>query len=714
MACAAVEDIPLPALRQELRIERGAPLTTGAPSWTLFDPVKQAFYQLGKLEFRIFALWRAGSLNHVRAGLAADGLDDQTSDKAIGRVLDFAFANSLTLLPNGPTVETFTKQRAARRREWWKWLVDNYLFIRIPLVKPDAFLKRTLPIVAPLWSRASVMTFVIMTIVGLFLVARQWDAFVASFLYFFNLQGLMAYGLALGLVKIIHELGHAYTARRFGVRVPTMGISLLVMMPVLYTDTTAAWRLTSRRQRMLIDSAGVGAEMMVAAVATLLWSFLPDGSLRSGLFVLSTTSWVTSLAINLSPFMRYDGYYILSDAIGVPNLQPRSFAIARWRLRELLFGLGEDPPEAMPRRLELGLTIYAWLTWFYRFILFLGIALLVYHMFFKVLGIILFAVEMVVFIGRPIFNELSAWYARKEAIMVTRRAKITGGIALAALIACILPIDRSVSAPAVLSPIGNTPLVSGDPAQIVRILAKNGDRVAAGAPIAELAIPDLDRETAMRKVEIARLSAQLDRAQSDALDLSNRAVIERQLAAARDALAGIDLRRSKLVLRAPTAGTVVDLGRDMHAGRWLGGAEVVARIVTPGDFDVEAYVGEGDVWRIAPGAQARFVPDDASAASRPARIAEVASSAASKIDLPVLASVNGGPIAVATNGGTTLKPRETMFHVRLIAAKDAETSGMTVQPVRGTIMVSASGQSVVSRLANWVSRTLAREWSLSQ
>jgi putative peptide zinc metalloprotease protein len=709
----AANDIALPALRQELRIERGAPLITGAPSWTLFDPVKQAFYQLGKLEFRIFALWHAGSLSHVRAGLAADGFDEASADREIGRVLEFSWANGLTLNPNGPTVETFTKQRAQRKREWWKWLVDHYLFVRVPLVKPAAFLQRTLPYVAPLWSRHSLIAFVAMTLIGFALVARQWDAFVASFLYFFNWQGLIAYGFALGLVKVIHELGHAYTATRFGVRVPTMGISLLIMMPVLYTDTTAAWRLTSRKQRMMIDSAGVSAELMVAAVATLLWSFMPDGSIRSGLFVLSTTSWVTSLAINLSPFMRYDGYYILSDAIGVPNLQPRSFAIGRWRLREWLFDLGEDPPEAMPRRLEHWLTVYAWLTWLYRLILFIGIALLVYHMFFKALGIILFVVEMVVFVGRPIFNELNAWFVRREAIMASRRARIVGGITLAALILCLLPIDRRVSAPAVLSPIGNAPLVSGDPAQIVRMRVANGDVVVAGAPVAELSAPDLDREAAARNVEIARLSAQLDRAQSDALDMSNRAVIERQLAAARDALAGIDARRAKLVLRAPIGGTVVDIGRDMHPGRWLSGAETIARVVTPGGYDVEAYVSEGDIWRLEGGASAQFVPDDAGMASRPARLAEVATSAATRIDLPVLASVNGGPIAVASNAEEKLKPRDTVFHVRLIAAKDAVPSGDAIQPVRGQIVIAASGQSLFSRLVNWISRVTAREWSLT-
>jgi putative peptide zinc metalloprotease protein len=693
-AMGPAEDIILPGLRQELRIERGAPLATGAPSWTLFDPVRHLFYQLGKLEFRIFALWQAGSLNHVRAGLAADGVDEKEANLAIGRVLDFSFQNSLTVTPNGPAVEQFTAQRKLRQREWWKWLVDNYLFIRIPIVKPTAFLQRTMPLVAPLWSRTSMTIFAAIALLGFGLVARQWDAFVASFLYFFNWQGLIAYGIALGGVKIIHELGHAYTATRFGVRVPTMGISLLIMMPVLYTDTTAAWRLTSRKQRMMIDCAGVGAELMVASICTLLWSFVPDGALRSGLFVLATTSWIASLAINLSPFMRYDGYYIMSDALGVPNLQPRSFALARWWLRERLFDLGEAPPEHFPKRLETGLIAYALVTWIYRLILFIGIAILVYHMFFKALGIILFIVEMVVFVGRPIMNEISAWWTRREAIGSGKRGRIWAyGLASLAVLA-VLPLDRSVTAPAVLSPIGDAPLVSGDPAQIAKIHVRNGDQVAAGAAIATLLAPDLDRDAALHRVEIARLSAQMDRAMSDAQDMSNRAVLERQLKGEREALAGVESRRAKLV-------------------RWLGGAEVVARIVTPGRYDVQAYAAQDDIWRLDNGASARFVPDDPAQASRAAKLVETATSAAQSIDLPVLASTNGGPIAVATSDKDKLKPRVPVSRLRLVAVRDDRQVSTAPQSVPGRVIIDAAGQSLLSRAVKWAGSIVAREWSVT-
>jgi putative peptide zinc metalloprotease protein len=710
---APIEDVALPPLRQELRIERGAPLVTGAPSWTLFDPVRHLFYQLGKLEFRIFSLWQKGSLNHVRAGLATDGLEPQDSDVAIGRVIEFSFANSLTTFPNGPSVEVFARQYAGRKREWWKWLVDHYLFIRLPLVRPAAFLRRTLPRVAPLWSRTSLTIFAVLAVLGFMMVARQWDAFMASFLYFFNWQGLISYGIALGLVKVIHELGHAYTATRFGVRVPTMGVSLLVMMPVLYTDTTAAWRLRSRKERMMIDCAGVVAELMVATIATLIWTILPDGGLRSALFVLSTTSWVTSLAINLSPFMRYDGYYILADMLGVPNLQPRSFAIGRWRLRELLFDLGEPPPEALPLKLERGLSLYAFAVWLYRFTLFLGIAILVYHMFFKALGIILFGVEMVVFLARPIFNEMSAWYARRDKIVASTRGRKSLWIGGALLVLAVLPLDRHASAPAVLVPIGDVPLVSGDPAIIEHILVANQQQVKAGQPIALLSAPELDQDAAAHKVEIARLEAQTNRAMSDKRDMSDHAVLEQQLIAERDALTGTERRRAKLVLRAPIDGTVVDLGPDMHPGRWLGGSEVVARIVTPGRYDVQAYLAEDDLWRIEQGARARFVPDDPAQASRAAKLAEASTSAAQRIEQPVLTSTFGGPIAVATGAEDKFKPRGTVYHIRLVTALDSGSNGSMTQSVPGVIRIDAAGESLLSSVARWFAKILAREWSVT-
>ncbi len=703
----------LPGLRQELRIEPGAPLVNGAPSWTLFDPVRHAFFQLGRIEFRILSRWASGAISKIADDLAAEGLDENEINAAFGRVVEFSLTNGLTVTPMGDSVATFMQHRNAAKKAWWKWMVDNYLFVRIPLVRPGAFLDRTIDRVAPLWSRAAITIFALMAVTGLVLVSRQWDAFMASFLYFFSLEGLIAYGLGLFAVKIAHELGHAYTATRFGCRVPTMGVSLLVMMPMLYTDTTGAWRLTSRKKRLMIDCAGVTAELMIASVATLTWVFLPDGPARSVAFILATTSWIMSLGINLNPFMRFDGYYVLSDLLGVPNLQPRAFALARWRMREALFGLGDPPPEEVPVTLRRAMILYAYATWLYRLVLFIGIALLVYHLFFKLLGIILFIVEMAVFVARPIYGELKVWHNMRDRIGQTGRGRrwpwILGGVGLL----LILPLDRHVSAPAILSPIGSAPIVAGDPSRIDQILVKNGDRVVAGTPLMVLTAPELERDVAAANVRIVQLQTQLDRAMADARDLSNRSVIERELARERDTLVGLDRRKDRLILRAPIAGQVADIERDVHPGRWLGGAEVVARVITPGRYDVQAYVSEEDIWRINADARARFVPDDPVQPSRAARLVERASSAMQTLDQPILASTHGGAIAVNEDADKRLKPRDALYRVRFVAARGIDRPANMVQSTPGIVEISADAQSVIGRMLGYMARVLRGEASLT-
>jgi putative peptide zinc metalloprotease protein len=703
---------PLPPLRQELRMEPGAPLVNGAPSWTIFDPIRHLFYQIGELEMRILSLWPGRTVSAVSGALVQDGYDEASSNAAIGRMIEFCFTNSLTRSPPGEAVKALMERRNATKREWWRWMLDNYLFIRVPLVRPAKFLERTLTRVAPLWSPLALIFFAICALTGLVLVARQWDVFVQYFLYFFSVEGAIAYALALSLVKIAHELGHAYTATRFGCRVPTMGVSFLVMMPVLYTDTTAAWRLRSRRERLLIDCAGVAAELMIASIATLLWVFLPDGVVRSVAYVLATTGWVTSLVLNLNPLMRFDGYYLLSDWLGVPNLQPRAFAIGRWWVREKLFALGEAPPEQMPSRLRAYLIVYVFVNWVYRFMLYLGIALLVYHMFFKALGVLLFAVEMTVFIIRPIWGELRAWRERGPAIARSGRYRIwLWGLGVVALL-LVLPLDRHIDAPAVLVPIGDAPLVAGEAARIETIHIRNGQTVAAGAPIATLVAPEIERLIAQHRVTLVRIEAQLGRSAADAEDRSNRTILESEQLAERDALRGLEARRERLVLRAPIAGRIVDLDPDTHAGRWLNGSEVIARIITPGRYDVQAYVAENDAWRIEAGARGRFVPKDAGQSSRRVRLVERAGSATGTIDIPILASTQGGPIAVAEEPGGRLKPRHTLYRTRLVA-ESGGPQDVVDQIVPGNVVIAARPESVVAQIVRWSGRIYAREASLS-
>jgi len=428
----------LPALREELSLLPGPVLPDGQPSWTLHDPARNQFFRIDWPTFEVLARWSLGDAAEIAAAARRETTLTLTPE-AVSAVAGFLTANQLTRPAGATSARRLAERKAAAHGSAWTWLLHHYLFFRVPLFRPDALLGRTQAVAGLVQSRAFLGLTLLALVFGLLQVLRQWDAFAAQFVDVFSLEGLVAYGLALVVVKTLHELGHAYTAKRLGCRVPTMGVAFMVLWPMAYTDTNEAWRLTDARQRLQVSVAGIATELIVAVWATVAWSLLPDGPARSAAFVLATTSWVTTLVINASPFMRFDGYFILSDLLDLPNLHERSFALARWKLREWLFALGEDPPEPLPTRRRRWMIAFAWCTWVYRLVLFIGIALLVYHLFFKALGVFLFAVEIAWFILRPLRMELASWGQRRRAILQRGRTGLSLLVALALLGLAFVP-----------------------------------------------------------------------------------------------------------------------------------------------------------------------------------------------------------------------------------------------------------------------------------
>ncbi|MCH7943315.1 MAG: peptidase, partial [Proteobacteria bacterium] len=331
----------LPPLREELTLYAGPCSHGGVPRWTLHDPACNRFFRIGWPEFEILSRWRQGRSAEALARQVSAETTLSIEQDAVDALSKFLQANNLLQHRGTTAPKRLAEIKNRMRPSWAQKLLRNHLFIRLPLVRPDALLVPLQRLTGFAFTRGFLWVTILVAVLGLYLAARQWDTYVETFLHFFDWSGLALFALTLVVIKIFHELGHALTARRFGCRVPTMGLAFLVFWPVLYTDTTDAWKLASKRARLAISAAGVTVELVIAAYATLAWSFLPPGPLQSAAFLAATTTWVLSLVINLNPFMRFDGYFLLTDALNVHNLQERSFALAKWRLREALFGFGE-------------------------------------------------------------------------------------------------------------------------------------------------------------------------------------------------------------------------------------------------------------------------------------------------------------------------------------------------------------------------------------
>lgn len=695
--------LALPDLRDELAVLPGPAADDGAPTWTLHDPLANRYFRLPWPVFEVLSRWHLKDPQAVVEAVCRETtLHIELED--VMNVAEFMAHSQLLKAKTGKDVDRLIMQHDAAKTSWATWLLHHYLFFRIPLVRPNQMLDALLPYVRWLGGTTFRWVTVAALACGLFFVIRQWDSFRATFVDNLSATGLVAFGFALGFAKIIHELGHALTAKSYGLRVPTMGVAFLVMMPVLYTDVNEAWTLNERRRRLMVGGAGILSELTIAAWATLAWGLLPDGTARSMAFILATTTWISSLVINLSPFMRFDGYFLAMDALNQPNLHPRSFALARWHLREFLFDLREPVPEVLSPWTRGWMIAFAWAVWIYRLLLFLGIAVLVYHFFIKVVGIALFAVEMGWFVLRPFWMEFAEWGKRYQVIRTRARARWPLALLVLAVLLAVVPWNGRISAPAMLKAERYALVFAPVPAQLAAVLVEQGQEVAAGASVARLENPDMELRLSMIARRVGVLKYELSSIGfEDSFRSRAKAIVEElEGAIAEQAALQADLRR--LELTAPMTGVVGDLSLALQPGQWIGPHDPLLGVGT--GAQVEAYVAEIDLPYLAVGDAAAFIPESR-AARMTARVAAIDRAAVSTLTEPSLAVPYGGSIP-ARFSDKALIPDTAVYRVRLTL--DGVSS--VAVPLRGQVHIAGIRRSLLGHALQSVAAILIREWGM--
>lgn len=697
-----------PLLREDLALLPGPSLPDGQPSWTLHDPARNLFFRIDWPSFEMLRRWRLGDGQRIARDIAQNTTLNLYADDVSG-LARFLEQNQLVQPRPGDSARHMAERWAAMRSSWLKWLVHHYLFFRVPLVRPDAWLTRWQPVADRLASAGFLWLTLAALLSGLVQVVRHWESFTASLVDTFNLEGLAAYGVALFVVKALHELGHAFTAKRHGCRVPTMGLAFLVMWPVAYTDTNEAWKLSSAWQRLHVAAAGIATELVIAAWATLAWALLPDGALRSAAFVLATTSWVATLAINASPFMRFDGYFILADALDMPNLHERSFALARWQLREGLFGLKEAPPEHFSPWRHRSLVAFAWLTWLYRLVLFIGIALMVYHLFFKLLGIVLFVIEIVWFILKPVQSEWRAWRERAGAIRASRRTRRTLlGLGLGLLLMTV-PWPLSVSASALLRPMNVWPIHAPAGAYLAQLPVAHGSRVSAGQTLVHLASPALGARVRAALARVERLRRQAGTAAFAEESRQQWLSMHESLVTAESELDALHAETRRLTPVAPWPGVVLDLDPDLQPGQWVARDERLAILVQENSsWMVETWLDEDDVARIQVGAKARFHRDSGIGGTVALKVSAIDKDTSRVLARPELAAVNGGHVLVR-HSNQQLVPERAIYRVQLEVMGAPADVGDASQSWRGRVAIEANSQAMAARYVRQLLMVLVRE-----
>ncbi|MBF0187866.1 MAG: HlyD family efflux transporter periplasmic adaptor subunit [Magnetococcales bacterium] len=706
-------DPPLPTLREIVTVHHAPRNHRGWPTWTLYDPIRHQHHALDWPQIEV--LKRIGDPEIDTAQQVAERVTSETTltvtPAEVTTIVKALHDNRLVIMEEYLTSPLSSPGRSTGHSSLTTQLLHTYLFFRIPLVMPDHVLNRIVPWIGWIFSGPFLLFMSLLSLPALYLVGRQWEGFLTTFPHLFSWQGATLYGVAIILVKSAHELGHAIAAKRYGCTVPTMGVAFLVMLPVLYSDVSDVWKLPDRRHRLLVDAGGMIVELMMAVVALLAWSFLPDGPVRSTAFFVATTSIVMTLLVNLSPFLRFDGYFLLSDWVNISNLHRRAAGMGRWWLRTLLFGWNMPSPEpSLSQGWQRFLILFAYTTWLYRLVLFIGIALLVYHLFFKLLGLFLFTVEIYWFILLPIGREVRTWMDENTpAFTLNIHTLITATLLTGILLWLILPRSVVIIAPAALIHGEQQSLFTQVAGRIATINTEEGARVTQGKPLITFTAPDLEHHRFQIERTIDTLRWRLNHPGHDNTLLQQRPIIARELHAALTERRGVEEQQSTLTVRAPFDGIVVSMTDTLRIGDWIAEKSRLLDIVQPTTRRIDAFIKAESVSMIQPGSPAVFFPEMLERLPLDTRITGIDTAGIRNFPIPWLTSEHGGEIAVRRDHDGQLIPEASLYR----ATFSIPTTQETIQrPLRGTIHLTGSEERPILAVWRRIVAVMVRESGL--
>ena len=531
------------------------------------------------------------------AAAVALGEQAPTQDQVI-QLLGQLHANDLVSGDVPPDArELFERQGQLNRSKALQWLL-NPLALRIPLIDPNEFLTRTLPFVQPLIGRLGGLLWLAVVLPALLLAAKYWPELTGNVGdRVLPPENLLLIAAIYPVIKLLHELGHGYATRAHGGEVHELGVMLLVLLPMPYVEVSASAGFRGKWTRCFVGAAGIMVELFIAALALYVWLLIEPGFVRAVAFNVMLTASVSSLLFNGNPLLRYDGYYVLADAIEVPNLALRGRQYWSYLVRRYLFGTPQARDFPATRGERIWFLFYMPVSTVYRISVTIGIALFLMSKYLAA-GVVLalwgVAAGVILPVLKGIWSVLAAPdYQRKRA-----RAVVTtfGLVAVGLTVLLWLPAPLHTGAEGVVWLPDDAILRAGTDGFVRAVRAAPGSMVARGQVVIESVDPELAAHVKILRGRETELIAKLESVRFS--DRVEAVVTETELVAVRTERVREEHRAALLDLRAGTDGQFVmprpadAPGRFFHRGDILGymlppgGARIVRATVTQEDIDL--------------------------------------------------------------------------------------------------------------------------------
>ena len=734
--------VPL-AVRQDLKLTQQA--FRGETYWVVADPLAIEFYRFNEQEFALLTLLDGRrSLDEIKSAFERDFSPFQISYEEISSCLaDFYQKSLLRQATANLGGRLHRLGRKAKRKKRLR-ACANFMSLKLPGVNPASFLQSLSARIGWLFSwPLVVMGCLLACSAGLLLAthATEFQAKLPAMQEFFSGSNLVLLSLTLIFMKICHELGHGVVCARHGGRCHELGLMFLVFMPTLYVDTSDSWRMPSKWSRIAIAAAGMYVELVLAAFATLIWWNTAPGALHYLCLNVLLLGTVSTFLFNGNPLLKFDGYFILSDLIEIPNLQQRSSAYLRSLFLGHGLGIAQGEDRYSPWPVKAWLVGYGLAAYCFRLMISYWIALTIVYLFrpaglgevAKLLGLTIIGVGVMA----PVFSLIKYfWVPGRWSRVDCARRRITV-VALITILAfvCLVPLPQSVVCDFVVKAENAATVYVKHEGLLENLLVELRHPVRQNQPVAKLRNVEVEIEYEQQLGEQRRLQEEMNTAlllrSNDAENMGRLRLLRTELATVEARLEELEQIRQELVLRSPRDGYVMPSYRAAEAtptnasleswdgwalaaenqGTLLRRGERAFVVGDPNRLGVQIILAQDDVRRVAVGQRAELMFDDVSMQVASGTITEV-SEAATDFAPQSLVARHGGVIAGSVNqqfdqgeviDGDPIRVAEPVFEATMPLPKNIRHVAIGT---RGKAKVVVQRAPLIHRFARFVRRTV--------
>jgi putative peptide zinc metalloprotease protein len=653
-----------PRLRSTAQISRQ--FYRGDRWYVVRDPAGNQFHRLSDAAYKFVGLLDGRRTVGEAWELVGGQLeDDAPTQPEVIQILSQLFSANLVETDISPDATVLLRRHKKQMQRKMQGRLMNVLFPRIPVWDPNQFLTRWMPVVRPFISKLGAILWLVVVVSAIGALASHWDELKNAASDSIDPKNWLYLWITFVLIKFIHELGHAFTCRRFGGEVHEMGIMFLVMVPTPYVDASTAWAFPNKWARMLVGAGGMMVELFFASIMAFVWIATKDShTLVSQIsYNAMLIASVTTVVFNANPLLRYDGYYMLSDYWEIPNLQQKSKDYAMGLIKRHIFRVKSQQPLPPPYQ-RAQLFVYSILSGAYR--IFVGMAIIIMVAFkVPVLGYLMAIGGVITWIGVPIYK-ISKYLAIEPELHRKRTPAIAFTFGVLAAIVIVVGLIRfpvNVDATGIVEPSEKYVMHVLTPGFVQSVQAKDGQYLKKGDVILVSDDDQLDSEIRQQEAKIEGEEA----ARTEALvyDQAQSKIDEQTIKTLQGQLDDLMRHKNEQTLRAPIDGYLIAPKLSETVGRWLGRGEEVATVAQMQNLEIDADLDqrEGELAIAEPDARAQVrLTGDPGVTLYPTSHV-VIPEATFKVAHVALRQNAGGDFAPDPNDKTGLGTKESAFEI---------------------------------------------------